>query len=121
VAAITGGIGAAAAVAPALWMNLFTADRAVADFGSTYLNIVGGFYGLFGLGLALFFASQGAGRMLWPLVGSASRLLLIALGGWLCVHVLQTPASGFFGVVAASLALYGIMIAGAIALGSWKR
>jgi Na+-driven multidrug efflux pump len=121
VAAITGGIGAVAAISPALWMNLFSSDAAVIGFGSSYLNIVGGFYGFFGLGLAMFFASQGAGRMLWPLVGSASRLLVIALGGWLCVHALQTPASGFFAVVAASLAVYGSIIAGAIGLGRWKR
>lgn len=120
VTAVTGGIGLVAAVAPALWMGLFTTDAAVAAFGSNYLNIVGGFYGFFGLGLALFFASQGAGRMLWPLLGSASRLAVIALGGWLCVHGLQTGASGFFVVIALSLALYGSMIAGAIALGRWK-
>ena len=59
-------------------------------FGGSYLNIVGGCYGLFGLGLALFFASQGAGRMLWPLLGSLARLVIIAVGGWICVHVLQT-------------------------------
>jgi putative MATE family efflux protein len=121
VMAITGGIGVAAATAPSLWMDLFTTDRAVADFGSAYMSIVGGFYGFFGLGLALFFASQGAGRMLWPLVASTSRLLVIALGGWLCVHVLALRADGFFVVVALSLAVYGITIASAIGLGRWKR
>jgi hypothetical protein len=45
----------------------------------------------------------------------------VALGGWVCVHVLQTSASGFFIVVAISLALYGLIIAGAIKLGSWTR
>ena len=66
-----------------MWLDLFTADSAVRDFGAAYLNMVGGFYGLFGLGLALFFASQGAGRMVWPLAGSAARLVVIAVGGWL--------------------------------------
>jgi len=121
VAAITGTIGVIAAIAPALWVNLFTADAAVRDFGAAYLNIVGGCYVFFGLGLALFFASQGAGRMFWPLVGSAGRLLVIVVGGWVCVHVLQTPASGFFAVVAFSLAVYAITIAAAIRLGNWTR
>lgn len=120
VLAITGGIGLVAAVAPALWMDLFTADRAIADFGAAYLRIVGGCYGFFGLGLALFFASQGAGRMLWPLVASGSRLVVVAVGGWLCVHALQAGAGGFFAVVAASLAVYGLTIAAAIALGRWN-
>jgi Na+-driven multidrug efflux pump len=121
VGAITGAIGLTAALAPALWMNLFTQDVAVRAFGASYLQIVGAFYGLYGFGLALFFASQGAGRMLWPLVGSVARLAIVALGGWLCLQVWQTPASGFFVVVAVSLAVYGLTIAAAIQLGSWKR
>ncbi|WP_158219720.1 MATE family efflux transporter [Ideonella sp. A 288] len=121
VAAITGSIGAVAALWPALWMDLFTADAAVRAVGGSYLRIVGGFYGLFGLGLALFFASQGAGRMAWPLAGSLARLLVVAGGGWLCVSVLHGSAEGFFAVVAFSMLVYGGTIAGAIRLGSWTR
>lgn len=121
VAAVTGAIGVTAAMAPALWMNLFTQDAAVRAFGASYLHIVGAFYGLYGFGLALFFASQGAGRMFWPLAGSVARLLIVALGGWICAHVLQTSASGFFCVVAISLAVYGLVIAAAIKFGSWTR
>jgi putative MATE family efflux protein len=121
VAAITGAIGLATAISPALWMNLFTPDAAVREFGGAYLNIVGAFYGLYGLGLALFFASQGAGRMFWPLAGSVARLVIVVLGGWVCVHLLHTSASGFFFVVAISLGLYGLIIAGAIRMGSWTR
>ena len=65
-----------------------------ASFGGSYLNIVGACYGLFGLGLALFFASQGAGRMPWPLIGSIARLVIIAVGGWLCVHLLHSRRAG---------------------------
>jgi putative MATE family efflux protein len=121
VCAITGAIGLTTAVAPALWMNLFTQDAAVREFGGAYLRIVGAFYGLYGFGLALFFASQGAGRMFWPLAGSMARLVIVALGGWACIHWLQASASGFFVVVAASLAVYGLTIAMAIKLGSWAR
>lgn len=121
VAAVTGAIGVTTAIAPALWMNLYTSDPSVRAFGSAYLNIVGGCYGLFGLGLALFFASQGAGRMFWPLVGSAARLLIVAVGGWVGVHLLQMPANGLFAVVALSLFVYAAVIAGAIRLGSWTR
>lgn len=121
VAAITGVIGVATALAPGLWMNLFTQDAGVLAFGASYLNIVGGCYGFFGLGLALFFASQGAGRMFWPLAGSMGRLVILAVGGWLCVHVFQTPASGLFAVVALSLVVYGSTLAVAIRMGSWTR
>lgn len=121
VAAITSAIGITAAVAPALWMDFFTSDPLVRSFGASYLNAVGGFYGFFGLGLALFFASQGAGRMVWPLVGSVARLVVVAVGGWVCVHGLQTPASAFSAVVALSLVVYAVTIGSAIWLGGWKK
>ena len=41
-----------------------------------YLRIVGPTYGFFGLGLALYFASQGAGRLRWPLIAGPSRLVV---------------------------------------------
>jgi putative MATE family efflux protein len=119
VAAITGTIGLVVALAPSLWMNLFTQDPAVREAGAAYLRIAGIGYGFFGLGLALFFASQGAGRMVWPLVGSALRLLLVAGGGWLVVHGLGAPAGVLYALVAASLVLYAAVIAGAIRFGRW--
>lgn len=121
VTAITGAIGITVAAAPGLWMNLFTANPEVRAFGGAYLNIVGACYAFFGLGLALFFASQGAGRLLWPLAGSAARLAIIAAGGYLVVHVLKLPAAAFFAVTAVSLAVYAAIIAGAIAVGGWER
>ena len=121
VAAITGLIGITVAIAPELWMTRFSTDAAVIAFGSDYLQIAGGCYTLLGLGLALFFASQGAGRMMWPMAASVSRLLVVAVGGWVCLHLLQASATAFFLVIAAGITVYGSMIAGAIALGTWTR
>ena len=39
------------------------------ETGTAYLRMVGPTYGFFGLGLSLYFASQGAGRLAWPLLG----------------------------------------------------
>jgi Na+-driven multidrug efflux pump len=121
VAAITGSIGVVAAIAPALWMNRFSADPAVQDFGAAYLHIVGAGYSLFGLGLALFFASQGAGKMFWPLVGSFARLAVVAVGGWVVVHGLKAPPTAFFIVIGAGFAVYALTIGGAIKLGNWAK
>jgi putative MATE family efflux protein len=121
VAAITGAIGAVAAVAPALWMDQFTTDAAVRSFGGLYLNIVGASYGLLGLALALLFASQGAGRMFWPVAGNVGRLAVVAVAGWIVVHGLQLGPNAFFLVVAASFALYASMLAAAIRLGGWSK
>lgn len=121
VAALTGFIGALAALAPEGWMRLFTDTPAVAAFGADYLRVVGPFYGLFGLGLALFFASQGAGRMFWPIAGSVARLAVVGALGWLAVRVLQVPANGYFFIIAAGFAVYALIIGSAIRLGSWAR
>ena len=82
-------IGIAAALFPAAWLSLFDSDPAMIAAGSRYLQIVGPFYGFFGLGLVLYFASQGAGKLLWPVIGNAARLLVAAVGGWFwrCVGV----------------------------------
>ena len=42
-------------------------------------------YGFFGLGLSLYFASQGAGRLAWPLLGGMVRLVVAVGGGWLAL------------------------------------
>src|SRR5689334_17702453 len=85
--AVTEGIGVAAAIWPQLWLALFSADPAVIEAGSTYLRAVGPTYGFFGLGLALYFASQGAGRLFWPLFGGFLRLLIALGGGWLALRL----------------------------------
>ncbi|MBL8486857.1 MAG: MATE family efflux transporter [Rhodocyclaceae bacterium] len=121
VAGITGAIGVAAALWPGIWMNRFTETPEVVAFGSHYLRIVGGCYGFFGLGLALFFAFQGAGRMFWPLAGSLARLGIVAGGGWLAVFGFGGGPAAFFAVVAASFAAYALTIAGALRLGAWAR
>lgn len=121
VALITGAIGIGAALMPGLWMDLFSTDTAVVAFGADYLHVVGACYGLFGLGLALFFASQGAGRMFWPLAGSVARLIAIAGGGWIVVHWLDAPPAALFVLIAIGFAVYALIIAGAIRLGSWAR
>src|SRR5260370_25244850 len=85
-AGLTEIIGLSAAAFPRVWLSLFDTDPAMLDTGSRYLHAVGPFYGLFGLGLALYFASQGAGRLSWPLLANGTRLLIAAGGGWLALR-----------------------------------
>ncbi|HYB43182.1 MAG TPA: MATE family efflux transporter, partial [Candidatus Methylomirabilis sp.] len=86
----------------------------------TYLRIVGPVYGFFGLGLALYFASQGAGRLAWPLLAGAARLVIAALGGWLAAHWLGAGLVGVFAAMAAALAVFGSTMALAVRLGAWR-
>ena len=82
--AITEVIGVAAALFPAAWLTLFDRDPAMIAAGSMYLRIVGPFFGFFGLGMALYFASQGAGALKWPLLAGFARVIIAVGGGWLC-------------------------------------
>ncbi|RYY78126.1 MAG: MATE family efflux transporter, partial [Comamonadaceae bacterium] len=117
--AVTGAIGLAAALWPQAWMALFTADPAIRAIGVVYLRIVGASYAFFGLGLALFFASQGAGRLFWALASSATRLAVVAVGGWCVVAWAQAPMQALFLVVAASFACFGVALATATHRSDW--
>lgn len=119
VGAITGLIGLAAAVWPQAWMALFTADPAVRAAGSTYLRLVGGSYAFFGLGLALFFASQGAGRLAWPLLASALRLVIVAVAGAAAVRLAADRPEVLYLVIAASLVAMGVTLAAATRRADW--
>jgi putative MATE family efflux protein len=127
--ALTGGavafvmtecIGIAAAIWPTMWLGLFGSDPAMLSTGSTYLHAVGPFYGFFGLGLALYFASQGAGSLFWPLFAGALRLGIAAGGGYIALR-LTGSLEGLFLALGVALLAYGTVIASAIASGSWSR
>jgi Na+-driven multidrug efflux pump len=115
---LTESVGVAAALFPRGWIGLFSSDPQVLEAGSTYLRIVGPFYGFFGLGLALYFSSQGAGRLIWPLTGGFLRLLIAAVGGWLALY-LTGSVIGLFIALAAGLAVYGVTILAAVKAGVW--
>jgi Na+-driven multidrug efflux pump len=72
--AISQTLGLIAALWPHAWLALFSLDPDVIETGSAYLQIVGPTYGFFGLGLALYFASQGAARLFWPLLTGFLRV-----------------------------------------------
>src|SRR5262249_48200374 len=111
-------IGLGAATFPKAWLGLFDTDPAMLDVGIRYLQTVGPAYGLFGLGMALYFASQGAGRLLWPLLANLTRLIIAAGGGWLA---LRWSGNLFpvFVAQAVALAAFGLIVAVAVAGGAW--
>jgi putative MATE family efflux protein len=119
-AAMTEAIGLAAAIWPTAWLGLFGDDPGMLAAGATYLRIVGPFYGLFGFGMALYFASQGAGRLLWPLLAGLLRMLVGVLGG-LAVLTLTGSLAAMFLVQGLALSLIGIVNGGAVASGVWFR
>jgi putative MATE family efflux protein len=118
--AVAEAIGATAAIWPHAWLTLFTSDPHIVAIGARYIRTVGPFYGFFGLGISMYFASQGAGRLSWPLIGGLVRMI-VALGrGWIVLRV--TGSTSLLLVVYASgMLLYGTVIASSVAAGAWFR
>jgi putative MATE family efflux protein len=117
-AVLTEAIGLWAAAFPMAWLTLFDTNAQMLEAGSRYLRVVGPSYGMFGLALSLYFASQGAGRLLWPLIGNLTRLAIAALGGWLALRW-SGELSYVFLTQTVALAAFGLINAGAIAGGAW--
>jgi putative MATE family efflux protein len=116
---LTEAIGIGAAIWPELWLRLFDSDPDMLRSGSVYLRMVGPFYGFYGLGFALYFASQGAGRLLWPLLAGFCRLLIATASGWLALRATGS-LYWLFAALAVGLLVYGIMIPLAILRGAWS-
>jgi putative MATE family efflux protein len=116
--AITEVIGIACAIWPAAWLDLFGHDAGMQAMGIAYLRMVGPFYGFFGLGLALYFASQGAGRLFWPLAAGTVRVAVALSGAWLSLSLGASP-NWIFLSLGAALLIYGLINATAIWSGGW--
>ena len=110
-------IGLAAAAFPNAWLSLFGSDPAMLDAGARYLRWVGPFYGFFGLGMALYFASQGAGKLLWPLVAGLLRFLIASAGGYVALRL--DGMTGVFLALGAALVALGLVNALSVAGGAW--
>jgi len=113
----TAAIGLTAALLPQAWMQLFSTEAAVVEVGSAYLTRVAPFYALFGAGMALYFASQGAGKMAWPFAAGLVRLfVLLSLGGYWITR-LHGSLQGLYWIVGASYFLFGAINVVAMASG----
>jgi Na+-driven multidrug efflux pump len=81
---------------PSLWTDLLTDDAEAVSSTVAYLRIIGPFYGFFGLGRALYFCSQGLDSLIFPVLGTVVRSLILDAFDALTQEVL-------FGVVAATM------------------
>jgi putative MATE family efflux protein len=120
-AGVTETIGLAAALFPHAWLSLFSSDATVIATGTQYLHIVAPCYGVFGLGMLLYFAGQGAGHVLWPFFGGTARLVIAAVFGWIAVKMFGAGLGTLFMIVAASSLAFGGVTAAALALKGWSR
>jgi Na+-driven multidrug efflux pump len=116
-ACVTGSVGVTVALWPGVWAGLFSTDPAVLDAGYTYLRIAGPCYAFMGAGVALYFASQGAGRVAGPVLAGSARFALVAVGGYLLVRFFGASLAGFFALISVAMIVFG---AGAAAAVKWR-
>jgi putative MATE family efflux protein len=119
-AALVGCIGLVVMLWPGLWANLFSSNPLVLASASQYFLTVGPCYGFFALGLCLYFASQGAGKLWGPIMAGTFRLMTVSAGGvWLSQN--NGTADQMFMVIAAGMVSYGVLTALTVWKTNWAR
>jgi putative MATE family efflux protein len=113
-----GTIGSVVTVMPDLWATLFTQNPGVLASAHSYLQWSGPGYGFFSVGLCLYFASQGAGKVLGPVIAGTVRLALIAGGGWY-LAVTDAPVAWLFALIGFGMVVYGGATALAVYITPW--
>lgn len=117
-ALVLGALGAALAVVPDAWSSLYSKDAAVLGAAASYFMWAGPAYGLFGLGLSLYFSSLGAGKVVGPVLAGTLRLVLVALAGWALAWA-RAPTWTIFALVALGMVAYGLATALAVRYTDW--
>jgi putative MATE family efflux protein len=113
-----GAVATLIAIFPDLWVNIFTGDASVRDASRQYLSTAAPMYAFVGLSISMYFASQGAAKVVGPVLAQSARLVFIALGGWwLSTH--GATAANFFALAAASMVVLGGLSALSVVLTRW--
>lgn len=118
---LAGVTGAVLALMPGQWIPAFSDAPGVVASATAYIRIVGPCYGFFGLGLALYFASQGAGAMRWPVIATVVRVGLAVFGAVMLSSIAGLNLQGVYYAAAAAMVVYGAIIAGALKGGAWRH
>src|ERR1700704_5225267 len=107
------------AIVPDLWVNIFTNDAGVRAASRQYLSTAAPMYAFIGLSISMYFSSQGAAKVVGPVLAQTARLAFVAAGGWwLSTH--KAPASDFFALAAASMVVLGVLSALSVILSRWE-
>jgi Na+-driven multidrug efflux pump len=115
-----GTIGLVVALLPSLWGSIFTSNAGVLAAVATYLSIAGIGFPAYGMGLCLYFASQGSGKILGPVLAGTVRLLVVIVGGWWLMPQ-DAPFSMLAWLVTAAMLSYGAATALFVSMTRWQR
>jgi putative MATE family efflux protein len=114
-ACVMASVSVLAITAPDVWMGLFSRDPEILAAAASYLAIVGLAYPFVAVN-TLMSAFQATRQPEWPLAAMTCRLLVVVLGGWIAIEVLQAGLVGLGVVTALGLATWGVVQAVAFRL-----
>ena len=113
-----GCVGLIVAIWPNLWISLFTSDPAVTAAASSYFHWAGPAFGFFGIGVCMYFSSQGAAKVGGPVIAGTIRLLMVGIGGWVLVSI-GAASWTLFALVSAAMVAYGVSTVVAVKVTRW--
>lgn len=116
--AAVGCVGGFFAVFPDIWVDIFTDNAAVRAASRQYLSTAAPLFAFIGLSISLYFSSQGAAKVLGPVLAQTARLIFIIAGGW-WLSSRGATAAQFFWLAAASMILLGVLATAAVRFTNW--
>jgi putative MATE family efflux protein len=120
-AAISAVVGLTLALLPSLWIPAFTSDPETYEAAKLYIQILGPCFAFQGFGLSLYFASQGAGTVTWPIIATILRVLIAVAGALFLAFSLNYGLQGVYIAAAAGMIVFGVVIGIALKLGAWRK
>lgn len=120
VAVLMALVGLLVCIWPQLWSGMFSEDPQVLAAANLFLRILGPCFAFFGLGLVLYFASVGAGRVLGPVLAGTARLLVVSVGGVLLLGSGHSSAQALYLLAAFAMLVYGASTVWAVKRTSWE-
>ena len=114
-------IGLALALTPNLWISIFTSDPETLLVTKQYIQILGICYIFQGYGLSLYFASQGANAMKWPIIITAIRLVVLSVLALVAVYWLSYGLVSIFYASAIAMVIFGILMVISLKMGAWRN
>jgi Na+-driven multidrug efflux pump len=115
-----GLLGSLVAIFPDLWVGMFTNDAGVRAASAEYLTLVGPLYAFLGVGISLYFSSQGAAKVLGAVTAQTARLVLVVvIGTWLLS--IDAGHSAFFLLAGGAMITFGVFTAATVWATSWGR
>ena len=120
-AGLVGTIGLVLSIWPSLWTGLFTDQPEIADTAAQTLGIVGPCYAFFGLGLCLYFVSQGLATLPIPVLGAVLRLTVVGAVFWILAQSGSLTTDTALWTVSGAMIFYGCFVAIGLATGPWRH